>query len=171
MFNNVILAAASEKLAFGNLVFLLLSMTVLLLLLKHFAWEPVNKMMQSRADKIANDLDSAAASREEAKKLADQRDAQLQAARTDANKIISDAKESANKQSDQIVSDAQDAATAMKQTASAQIEHERSEALASVQNDVAELSVSIAQKIIQKELKLDDQKALIDAYIEGLGNK
>ena len=43
--------------------------------------------------------------------------------------------------------------------------------MAGVKNDVAELSVTIAQKIIQKELKLDDQKALIDAYIEGLGNK
>ncbi len=40
-----------------------------------------------------------------------------------------------------------------------------------VKNDVAEMSVMIAQKIIQKELKLEDQKALIDAYIEGLGEK
>jgi F-type H+-transporting ATPase subunit b len=171
MFNNVILAAASEQLALGNLVFLLLAMTVLLLLLKKFAWGPVTKMMQDRADKIANDLDSAEEARVQAQKLADEREAQLKSARTDANTIIADAKEAANKQSDQIVADAQQAATAMKQTASAQIEHERTEALAGVQNDVAELSVTIAQKIIQKELKLDDQKALIDAYIEGLGDK
>ena len=43
--------------------------------------------------------------------------------------------------------------------------------MTSAKNDVADLSVTIAQKIIQKELKLDDQKALIDAYIDGLGEK
>jgi len=95
----------------------------------------------------------------------------LQTARTDANGIIADAKTAAGKQRDQIVADAHAAAQATKDQASAQIEQERAEAMAGVKNDVAELSVSIAQKIIQKELKLDDQKALIDAYIEGLGNK
>ncbi len=69
------------------------------------------------------------------------------------------------------MADAHAAAQATKDQASAQIEQERAEAMAGVKNDVAELSVTIAQKIIQKELKLDDQKALIDAYIEGLGNK
>ena len=59
----------------------------------------------------------------------------------------------------------------MKIKANAEIAQERTEAMASVKNDVAELSVSIAQKIIQKELKLDDQKALIDAYIGELEAK
>lgn len=171
MFNNVILAAASEQLALGNMLFLLIAMLILLLLLKKFAWAPISKMMQDRADKIANDLDTAEDARVQAEELATKRQDQLQAARTDANTIIADAKTAAGKQRDQIVADAQDSASAMKLTASAQIEQERAEAMAGVKNEVAELSVTIAQKIIQKELKLDDQKALIDAYIDGLGDK
>ena len=38
-------------------------------------------------------------------------------------------------------------------------------------SDVAELSLSIASKVIVKNLKLEDQKALIDSYIEGLGKQ
>jgi F-type H+-transporting ATPase subunit b len=116
-------------------------------------------------------LDTAEDARQKAEEMAAKRSEQLQSARTEANSIISDAKAAAGKQRDQIVADAHADAQATKEQASAQIAQERSEAMADVKSEVAELSVTIAQKIIQKELKLDDQKALIDAYIEGLGNK
>ena len=171
MINQIVLAGASEGLALGNMLFVLVAFLVLMLLIKHFAWGPVVKMMEKRAEKVSNDLDSAEEARKQAEADAAERSAQLQTARTDANGIIADAKTAAGNQRDQIVADAHAAAQATKDQASAQIEQERAEAMAGVKNDVAELSVSIAQNIIQKELKLDDQKALIDAYIEGLGNK
>ena len=171
MINQIVLAGASEGLALGNMLFVLVAFLVLMLLIKRFAWGPVVKMMESRAEKVSRDLDSAEEARKQAEANAAERSAQLQTARTEANGIITDAKIAAGKQRDQIVADAHAAAQATKDQASAQIEQERAEAMAGVKNDVAELSVSIAQKIIQKELKLDDQKALIDAYIEGLGNK
>ena len=59
----------------------------------------------------------------------------------------------------------------MKANAKKDIQQERQEALASVKNDVAELSIEIASKIIQKELSAADQKALVDSYIEGLGKQ
>ena len=45
------------------------------------------------------------------------------------------------------------------------------EAMSGIKNDVAELSIEIASKIIQKELNAEDQKALVDSYIEGLGKQ
>ena len=95
----------------------------------------------------------------------------MTAARTDANKIVADAKKLADAQGKQIVADAQKIAQTLKDRAATEIEQDRLEAMTSAKNDVADLSVTIAQKIIQKELKLDDQKALIDAYIDGLGEK
>ena len=171
MFNQIVLAGASEGLALGNMLFVLVAFLVLMLLLKKYAWGPVVKMMEKRAEKVAHDLDTAQDAREEAEKMAAQRAEQLQSARSEANGIVADAKEAANQQRDKIVEDAQKDAQAAKNQAGAQIAQERSEAMADIKSDVAELSVTIAQKIIQKELKLDDQKALIDAYIEGLGKK
>ncbi|MDR3191361.1 MAG: F0F1 ATP synthase subunit B [Lactobacillaceae bacterium] len=171
MLNGILLVGASDQLALGNFVFVLGSFVVLMYFIKKFAWGPVTKMMQERADKIANDLDTAETSRVEAQELASQRQSQLQAARGEANSIITDAKDAGAKQREQIITDATATADSLKTQAKVQIEQERTEAMQAVKNEVAEMSVSIAQKIIQKELKLDDQKALIDAYIEGLGDK
>ncbi|WJI91297.1 F0F1 ATP synthase subunit B [Weissella viridescens] len=171
MLNQVFFAGASDGLALGNMLFLLIAFVILMLLLKKFAWGPVVKMMDERANKVAHDLDSAEDARQQAEKLSKERQEQLTAARTDANKIVADAKKSADAQGKQIVADSQTNAQTLKDRAATQIEQDRSEAMTSAKNDVADLSVTIAQKIIQKELKLDDQKALIDAYIDGLGEK
>lgn len=171
MLNQVFFAGASDGLALGNMLFLLIAFVILMLLLKKFAWGPVVKMMDDRANKVAHDLDSAEDARQQAEKLSKERQEQLMAARTDAIKIVADAKKSADAQGKQIVADAQTNAQTLKDRAATQIEQDRSEAMTSAKNDVADLSVTIAQKIIQKELKLDDQKALIDAYIDGLGEK
>lgn len=171
MLNQVFFAGASDGLALGNMLFLLIAFVILMLLLKKFAWGPVVKMMDDRANKVAHDLDSAEDARQQAEKLSKERQEQLMAARTDANKIVADAKKSADAQGKKIVADAQTIAQTLKDRAATQIEQDRLKAMTSAKNDVADLSVTIAQKIIQKELKLDDQKALIDAYIDGLGEK
>ena len=59
----------------------------------------------------------------------------------------------------------------LKQNAKQDIERERQDALNSVKGDVAELSLAIASKVIAKNLKLEDQKELINSYIEGLGKQ
>jgi len=171
MLNGILLVGASEKLALGNLVFVLLSFVVLLVLVGKFAWKPVVKIMQDRADKIANDLDSAEEAKTEAEKLAAKRTEELQATQAQATTIINNAKDTADQRGEDIIAEAKQNADSLKVKASAEIDQERVEAMASVKNEVAELSVSIAQKIIQKELKLDDQKALIDAYIGELEAK
>lgn len=160
---------ASNQLYFGDMLFILGSFALLLVLVRIFAWGPVTKMMQERADKIAADIDSAEDARKEAEELAAKRQEQLKASRQDATTIVSDAKNQGNEQRQAIIDKAQTDASSLKVSAQAEIEQARRDALASVQNEVADLSVQIATKIIQKELKLDDQKALIDSYIEGLG--
>ncbi|CAH0418649.1 F0F1 ATP synthase subunit B [Periweissella ghanensis] len=160
---------ASNQLYFGDMLFILASFALLLVLVRIFAWGPVTKMMQERADKIAADIDSAEDARKEAEDLVAKRQEQLKASRQEATTIVSDAKNQGNEQRQAIIDKAQADASSLKVSAQAEIEQARRDALASVQNEVADLSVQIATKIIQKELKLDDQKALIDSYIEGLG--
>ena len=168
MFSVDVLATV-QGLNTGDMAFIILSFIVLLVLVKKFAWGPVTKMMADRADKIADDIDAAENARDDAEKLATERRQQLQASRQEATTIVADAKTQGNKQRETIVANAQNDVVAMKKTANAEIEQERRDALDGVKNDVAALSVEIATKIIQKELKLEDQKALIDSYIEGLG--
>ncbi len=155
MFVNSVLAE-SNSLYIGDLVFYIVTFIILMLLVKHFAWKPVTDMMKKRADKIANDIDNAARSRESAEKMAAKRQAELQSSRQEAAEIVSN------------VETAQKDAQALKQQAQKDAEQARRDALNSAKDDVANLSIEIASKLIQKELKADDQKELIDSYIEGL---
>ncbi|MGP3640538.1 F0F1 ATP synthase subunit B [Lentilactobacillus hilgardii] len=155
----------------GDMIFVMISFLILMYLIKLIAWNPITKMMQTRSDKIANDIDSAKNSRDKAAELAQQRQAQLDKTREDANNLINTAKENGQRQREQIVEDARNEASNLKSSAEKDIEQQRQEALANSRKDVASLSIEIATKIISKELNEQDQKGLVDSYIEGLGKQ
>ncbi|KRK10799.1 ATP synthase B chain [Ligilactobacillus pobuzihii E100301 = KCTC 13174] len=140
-------------------------------LVGHFAWNPIQNMLQKRADKISNDLDSAEGARLKAEKLAKQREDALSESHNEANQIVTRAKDNAEHQRSAIVQKANDDVTTLKSHAQEDISRQKQEALDGVRNDVAELSIEIASKVIEKELTVDDQKELIDKYIEGLGKQ
>lgn len=168
MLSHLIVATS---LPYGDILFYAICFLILMWLIKIFAWKPVNQMMQDRADKISNDIDSAEKSRDEAAQLAQQRQDALSNSRQEATTIVDNAKKQGQQQRDGIVAQAQTDAQSLKVNAQKDIEQERQDALQNVRNDVADLSIEIASKIIQKELSADDQKALIDSYIEGLGKQ
>ncbi|MBP5807793.1 F0F1 ATP synthase subunit B [Lactiplantibacillus argentoratensis] len=167
MLSHLIIGASGLYL--GDMLFIGISFIVLMALISVVAWKPITKMMADRADKIANDIDSAQKSRQEASDLADQRRDALSHSRAEASEIVADAKKSGEKQRSSIVADAQNEATQYKQNARKVIEQERQDALKNVQSDVADISVAIATKIIKKQLDPEGQQALINSYIEGLG--
>ena len=158
-----------QGLYYGDSIFYAVCFLLLMWIIKVLAWKPVTKMMQDRADKISNDIDSAEKSRNDAAELVQKRQAALASSRSEAQKIVNDAKANGQQQREQIVTQAH--VQTLKQNAQKDIEQERQDALSNARNDVADLSIEIASKIIQRELKADDQKALIDSYIEGLGKQ
>jgi F-type H+-transporting ATPase subunit b len=127
-------------------------------------------MMAKRQDKITSDLDYADQSRDEAEKLLAQRKSELQNTQADAVKIINTAKANGETQGKKIVADAHAEAADLKTKAEADIAQAKQDALNSARDQVADLSVAIASKIIGKELTAGDQQALIDDYIKGLGD-
>lgn len=160
--------AESNQLYVGDMLFYLISFIILAALVWHFAWKPVTQMMEKRAKRVANDIDSAQKNRKEAAALAAQRQAELKGSKQEAAQIVSDAKKSGENQRTKIVEAAQNDAASIKAQAATDAEQARQDALLGAKDDVANLSVEIASKLIQKQLNADDQQALIDSYIEGL---
>ena len=159
--------AESNQLYLGDMLFYLVSFLIMAALVWHFAWKPVTQMMQKRADKIANDIDSAAP-REEAQKLAAKRQEELKGSRQEAATIVDNAKQAGESQRAEIIATAQQDAQNLKNQAQKDAEQARQDALRGAKEDVANLSIEIASKLIHKQLNADDQQALIDSYIEGL---
>lgn len=160
--------AESNQLYLGDMLFYLVSFLIMAALVWHFAWKPVTQMMQKRADKIVNDIDSAAQSREEAQKLAAKRQEELKGSRQEAATIVDNAKKAGESQRAEIIATAQQDAQNLKNQAQKDAEQARQDALRGAKKDIANLSIEIASKLIHKQLNADDQQALIDTYIEGL---
>lgn len=169
MYSTFLLGDAGVQ--WGDFLFYLIMFIIMLLIVKHFAWGPVTKMMDKRATKISNDIDSAEKARKEAEDLAVKRQTALENSRTEAAGIIDRAKQNGEQQKASIVNAANEEVKTMKANAKKDIQQEKQDALSSVKNDVAELSIEIASKIIQKELTSESQKELVDSYIEGLGKQ
>lgn len=140
---------------------------VLILLMAKFAWKPILGAIQKREDSINDALASAENARKEMQNLqADnekllkeariQRDAMLKEARELKEKIVADASAEAQEKADKIVAQAQTT-----------IQNEKNAALADIKNQVAELSIQIAEKVIRKELSnVEQQHRLVEEMLE-----
>ncbi|MDR5591399.1 F0F1 ATP synthase subunit B [Christiangramia sp. SM2212] len=139
---------------------------VLLFLMAKFAWKPILNSVRNREQSINDALASAENARKEMQNLKSdneqlmkearaERDAILKEARELKEKVITDASEEAKVKADKIVADAKRS-----------IELEKQSAMAELKNQVAELSVEIAEKIVRKELSdKNEQHQMIEKMI------
>lgn len=148
----------------------LIVFSILLLAVKHYAWGPVKDMMEKRRQKVIDDLDQAASDRKKAETLANEREAALKNSRQEATQILSVAKSNAQKTGKQIVSEAKAEASAIREKAKADAAKAKTDALNEAREEVADLSVTIAEKVIAKNLSAADQKDLVDQFIKGLND-
>lgn len=139
---------------------------ILLFLMAKFAWKPILSSVKNREQSINDALASAENARKEMQNLKSdneqllkearaERDAILKEARELKEKVITDASEEAKVKADKIVADAKRS-----------IEIEKQSAMAELKNQVAELSVEIAEKIVRKELSgKNEQHQMIEKMI------
>lgn len=161
---------AGAEISIIDTLWYLIVFSILLLAVKHYAWGPVKDMMEKRRQKVIDDLDQAASDRKKAETLANEREAALKNSRQEATQILSVAKSNAQKTGKQIVSEAKAEASAIREKAKADAARAKTDALNEAREEVADLSVTIAEKVIAKNLSAADQKDLVDQFIKGLND-
>lgn len=100
------------------------------------------------AAKVINDLDSAASDRKKAETLANEREAALKNSRQEATQILSDAKTNAQNTGKEIVASANEDAAAIRKKANEEAAKAKSDALNAARDQVADISVAIAEKLL-----------------------
>ena len=153
----------------GNFILIAGSFILLLVLIKKFAWSNITGIFEERAEKIASDIDRAEEARQKAEVLAQKREDELAGSRKEAKTIIENAKETAEKSKASILADAKLEAGRLKEKANQEIAQNKAEALQSVKGEVADLTISLAGKIISQNLDGPAHKELIEQYIDPLG--
>ena len=153
----------------GDFILIAGSFLLLIFLVKKYAWGNITSILDERAEKISSDIDGAEEARKKAEELASKREAELAGSRTEAKTIIENAKETAEKSKADILAEAKLEAGRLKEKANQEIAQNKAEALQSVKGDVADLTISLAGKIISQNLDSQAHKELIDQYIDQLG--
>ena len=153
----------------GDFILITGSFLLLIFLVKKYAWGNITSVLDERAEKISSDIDGAEEARKKAEELASKREAELAGSRTEAKTIIENAKGTAEKSRADILAEAKLEAGRLKEKANQEIAQNKAEALQSVKGDVADLTISLAEKILSKNLDSQAHKELIDQYIDQLG--
>jgi F-type H+-transporting ATPase subunit b len=155
----------TNEIIWGGLAFV-----VLLLVMWKFALPPVRNMMKQREDRIREDLERAETARTEAEgELANYR-RQVADARNEAARIIEEARQSADEVKRQIQAQAEADAAETRSRAQEDIRLAAERAQADLQGRVADLSIELAEKIVERNLDRDTQLALVESYIGQVGN-
>ena len=153
----------------GDFILIAGSFLLLIFLVKKYAWGNLSSILDERAEKISSDIDGAEEARKKAEELASKREAELAGSRTEAKTIIENAKGTAEKSRADILAEAKLEAGRLKEKANQEIAQNKAEALQSVKGEVADLTISLAGKIISQNLDGHAHKELIDQYIDQLG--
>jgi F-type H+-transporting ATPase subunit b len=151
----------------GLMIWTIVTFVCVLLVLRRFAFGPIEQMIEARRKAITADLDAAEGARTEAQTtLAEYRE-QLAEARKEAGKIVEDARRVADERRAVAVAELEaEKARLMRQTQD-EIAAETRQALNAIKQQVADLAVAATEKVVRARLDEAEQRRLID---EALGD-
>lgn len=155
----------------GNFILVTASFLTLLVLIRVFAWKNLTGIFEQRAEKIAGEIDAAEEKNQTATALVKQRQVELEESRLEGKKIVQDSVARARVEKKHIIDQAEVEAQLLKEKAKIEIEAERREAQENLKVQVANLAVDLAGKIILEDLDQAAHSALIDRYIDRLGER
>lgn len=145
----------------GLFIWTVITFVILLVILWKFAWKPIIKALDARAEKIHGDLENADNSRKESERILAEHKELMANAREEAAKIVEKGRDEAEKLKASIVEKANTEAQELTERVRKEIELAKENALADIKKDIVILSTEIASKIIERNLTPEDQSSLV----------
>jgi F-type H+-transporting ATPase subunit b len=146
----------------GNAVWTLVIFVIVVILLGKFAWGPVLGLLQQREEFIHRSLSDAKRDRDEAEARLKEYAAKLQSAQREAIGIVEEARRDAERLREELRERAKSEADALIKNAERQVQLETSRALQQIRKEAVDLSVTIASKLLQRNISKDDNEKLIN---------
>lgn len=144
---------------------------IMFLLLSYILFEPVRKMLENRKNKIAGQLDQAAADQEEAAKLKAEYDEKLKNVEKEADEILAQARKKALKREENIVAEAKEEAARIISSANREVELQKAKVKDQMKQEMIQVAVLMAGKIIAGQIDAKEQNKLIDQTLQEMGDK
>ena len=140
-------------------------------LVKVFFLDKIKAILDARREAADKEITDAKTAKEEAMVIKATYEQNMLESKAKAEKILQNAQQTAAQRSEQIISDAQKTAVAMKQKAEAEIAQEKKRAINEAKNEISEIAMAIAGKVVGRELTDADHAKMVDSFIDELGGE
>ena len=157
------------KPAIGLIFWLCLTFGLVLFILRKFAWKPILNALSEREKNMQEALDTARKAKEEMASLKSDNERLIQEARAERDQMLREARDTKDAIISESKSKAQSEANKIMASARETINTEKLAAITELKNQVASMSIEIAEKILRHELSNDEkQKALVQNLIKDI---
>ena len=140
-------------------------------LVKVFFLDKIKAIIDARREAADKEITDARAAKEEAMVIKATYEQNMLESKAKAEMILQNAQQTAAKRGEQIISDAQKTAVAMKQRAEAEIAQEKKRVLNETKDEISEIAMAIAGKVVGRELTASDHAQMVDSFIDKLGDE
>jgi len=145
----------------GLFIWTILTFLVLLALLAKFAWRPLLQALESRQQAIKKSLDDAELAKQELARLQRESEKIIEQARVEAETILTRTRSDAERLREDLKAKAKEEADSMIRRAEQQIQLQTRQALQEIRHEVADIGVTIASKLLERNLDKQDNDRLI----------
>ena len=156
---------------FWTALCVLLNTLVIFFVAKHFLIVPVHKIITDRQKEIDDMYESADKAKSDAQAMKADYQQKLEAAQATAERLVKEAAVRGANREEEIVRQANAEASAILAKAAADAQLEKKKAVNDAKDEISEMAMAIAGKVVGRELNSADQSALVDHFIDELGDK
>ena len=151
-----------------TLIATICNLFVQLYIIKRFLLDKILAVLDARRKAADQQIADAQKAREEAAAIKETYEQNMLKAKAQAESILENAQKTASQRSESIIDDAKAQAAQIMDKASAQIAMEKKKAINDAKDEISDLAMTIAGKIVERELNPEDQQQMINRFIDKL---
>ena len=152
-----------------TIIFQICNLLILFLLVRKFLWKRVMAVLDKRQEEIDGIYSAADKAKEDADQMKQEYTERMSNAREEADRLVRNAVDTAQKRGDAIVEEARSEATHMKQKAESEIEQEKRKAYSELMGEISGMAADIAGRMVEREINPDDHRELVEEFIKSAG--
>lgn len=153
----------------ATFIFQIINFIAIYFILRHFLFKPVTQFMEKRTKSIADAINEADEKNRESDKLKAQYEDKLKEIKNERNSIIEDASRRAEVRGNEIISQAEAESRKLVEKARLDIEREKQKMMNELKNEISQLAIAAAQKVIEKDINPNDHQKMIQQFIDKAG--
>lgn len=155
---------------FWTALFVLLNTLAVFFVARKFLFKPVHKLITDRQNEIDGMYADAGRAKADAQEMAAEYQRRLADAQATSERLVKEAVVRGQNREEEIVRQANAEASAILSKAAADAKQEKKKAVNDAKDEITEMAMAIASKVVERELSTADQSALVERFIDELGD-